>query len=211
MFEVQSWDVQETEYGYIIDDFYWSPKRIQEMFMTLDPIPHKHNVKPSYNGKYFKDMRHNLYSGQLKPIYDFLGKITKKRPKEGQDRRLSSNIFRMKDDPFHTYDTHYWWPHFDQGYTAIVYLNEVDDTGTNLYQSCDEEEMAKQNTEEHYEPWRPKEKYKLLHTFEPKFNRLVMFNGNKYCHGMNLKSNLFSKGQCRMNQVFFYDGRNQNP
>ena len=165
MFEIQSFDVQETEYGFVIDDFYWSPRRIQEMLMTIDPVPHKHDCKPSYNGKYFKDMRHTLYSGNVASIYEFLGKLSKQKPlgKDGH-RRISSNIFRMKDDPFHTPDTHYWWPHFDQGYTAIVYLNEEDDTGTNLYETCDEEEIAKQNTEEHYEPWRPKEKYNLLHT-----------------------------------------------
>ena len=212
MFEVQSWEVQECEYGIVIDNFYWSPKRIQELILTLDPKPHKADLKPSYNGKYFKDMRHTLYSGQVIPIYEFLNKWAKQKPLgENGERRISSNVFRMKKDPFHTPDTHYWWPHFDMGWTAIVYLNEEDDTGTNLYETCEEEETAKNNTEEHYEPWRPKEKYKLLHTFEPKFNRLVMFDGSKYCHGMNLCSDKFSTGHPRMNQVFFYDGRNQNP
>ncbi len=211
MFEFQT-NVKETEYGIIIDDFYRSPYKVRELLLTLDPSPHKHDATPSYNGRYFKDMRHTLYSQHVIPIYKFLSQWSRQPPLgQNGERRISTNVFRMKRSSFHTPDTHYWWPHFDQGYTAILYLNEEDDTGTNLYLTNKKEEEAKFATEEHYEPWRPKGEYELIHTFEPKFNRLIMFNARKHCHGMNLCSDLFSTGIPRMNQVFFYDGRNQNP
>ena len=207
MFEIESKDYKENEFGIVIDNFYRSPKKVQELLLTLDPRPHKFDCFPSHNGKYFKDMRHELYSSHITPVYNFLSKFSKQNPLgNGGFKRINSNVYRMKKDPFNTYDTHYWWPHFDMGYTAILYLNEEDDSGTNLYRSCDEEEEAKLQVMEHYEPWRPKEKYDLLHTFEPKFNRLVMFNGHKYCHGMNITSDLFTGKDARLNQVFFFDG-----
>ena len=73
----------------------------------------------------------------------------------------------------------------------------------------EKEEKEKDKTEEHYQPWRLKEKYELIHTFEPKFNRLVMFDAEKHCHGQNIhsKSEFFRTNQARLNQVFFYDGK----
>ena len=208
MYEIQNFDAVENEFGIVIDDFLWNPRGVMHMLMTLDPVAHKRGV--GYNGKYFKDMRHTLYSQDLIPVYRFLSKWSNQPPLCPTGRRISTNVFRIKDDPFHTPDTHYWWPHFDQGWTAILYLNEQDDTGTNLYRSLDpEEEKTKDKTEEHYEPWRLKEKYELIHTFEPKFNRLIMFDAEKHCHGQNIhsKSEFFRTNQARLNQVFFYNGK----
>tara|TARA_B100001079_G_C16353609_1_gene489445 strand:- start:259 stop:933 length:675 start_codon:yes stop_codon:yes gene_type:complete len=224
MYEIQNTEAVENEFGIVIDDFLWNPRGVMNMLMTLDPIAHKKGCAdrglPDYNGKLFKDMRHTLYSRDLTPVYRFLAKWSKQPPLGNPqdprtERRITTNVFRIKDDPFHTPDTHYWWPHFDMGWTAILYLNEEDDTGTNLYRSlCEKEEEEKDKTEEHYQPWRLKEKYELIHTFEPKFNRLVMFDGSKHCHGQNIhsKSELFRTNKARLNQVFFYDGKsNQNP
>ena len=219
MYEIQNTDPVENEFGIVFDDFLWHPRGVREMLITLDPVAHKKGCSdrglPDYNGKYFKDMRHTLHSKDLTPIYRFLAKWSKQPPLGNPqdirtERRITTNVFRIKDDPFHTPDTHYWWPHFDMGWTAILYLNEQDDTGTNLYRSLDpEEEKAKDKTEEHYQPWRLKEKYELIHTFEPKFNRLVMFDAEKHCHGQNIhsKSEFFRNNQARLNQVFFYDGK----
>ena len=48
-----------------------------------------------------------------------------------------------------------------------------------------------------------------IKNFEPKFNRLIMFDAEKHCHGQNIhsKSEFFRTNQARLNQVFFYDGK----
>ena len=222
MYQINTLKPKRVEYGLIFDDFLKYPDKVAEMLFTLNPIAHKKGCEarelPSYNGKLFKDMRHTLYSNKVEAIYKLLGRWSKQNPlgdpSDGNlGKRITTNVFRIKDDPFHTPDTHYWWPHYDMGWTAILYLNEIDDTGTNLYRSLDKgEEEAKDITEEHYEPWRSKDKYELLYTFEPKFNRLVFFNAKDICHGQNIhsESELFRTNKCRMNQVFFFDGYSKN-
>ncbi len=195
-----------------IDNFYRDPLPIVNMFKTLKPKRFKEERRPSYNGERFNDMRHHLESEQMKPIYDFFSDIVG-QPPLGNDRndvQIHTNIFNMQDIPWNDYENKYWWPHHDYGWTGIVYLNEIDDSGTNLYKCLHEQEpMEKQITEEHYEPWREKDRYEILYHCKPKFNTLYLYDGLEYCHGMNIASNLFSYHD-RMNQVFFFDHRDYN-
>ena len=38
--------------------------------------------------------------------------------------RLLTNQFKLVDKRFNNYRDNYWWPHEDDGYTAIIYLNQ---------------------------------------------------------------------------------------
>ena len=60
------------------------------------------------------------------------------------------------------------------------------------------------NYPEHYKPWRSKENYRLIETLEPKFNRMVLFDGLKFFHGMNICNDDYFSDQYRMNQVLFF-------
>ena len=53
-------------------------------------------------------------------------------------------------------------------------------------------------------PWRLKEDFRVLKHLQPKFNRLVFFDGYKFLHGMNIKNKRYFSEEYRNNQVFFY-------
>ncbi len=58
---------------------------------------------------------------------------------------------------------------------------------------------------EHSAPWRQKEKYKKIKTLIPKYNRLVLFDGYKFPHGMNITNDRYFSNEYRNNQVFFFE------
>ena len=49
------------------------------------------------------------------------------------------------------------------------------------------------------------QKYKLLKTLEPSYNRLVLFDGLKFIHGMDVTNDRYFGNESRNNQVFFFD------
>lgn len=211
MFEFST-DIVKEGPVWRIDDFYKDPYPIVRMYQALKPDRFKENRTPSYNGIRFNDMRHHLQSDEMKPIYEFFSDIVGHPPlgNEKNDVQIHTNIFNMQDIEWNDYHNNYWWPHHDYGWTGIVYLNEVDDSGTNLYKCLDKHEpVEKKITEEHYEPWRPKSKYEIVYHCKPKFNTLYLYDGFNYIHGMNICSDLFTK-QDRINQVFFFDHREDN-
>ena len=57
---------------------------------------------------------------------------------------------------------------------------------------------------EHHQPWRTKNDFKVLKHLEPKFNRLVFFDGYKFLHGMNIVNDRYFSNEYRKNQVFFF-------
>ena len=58
---------------------------------------------------------------------------------------------------------------------------------------------------EHYAPWRSKDEFELIKHLEPKYNRLVFFDGYKFPHGMNICTDRYFGEEYRKNQVFFFD------
>lgn len=217
----------EVPYAYI-DDFFLNPDEVITLLHHIAPNFHKEGgtsnnsmdngvQRPqeveedrahmkNYNGEYFADMRHEFYSDKILPAYEhlhhvLLGMGIKQVP---CDRRaVISNCFVFKKHPFNTYDKSYWWPHKDAGYSVLVYLNREDNTGTNIYK-CLEPDYEGEDVREHEQPWRPKEHYNKIFTLEPKFNRAVIFNGEKYHHGMNIHDDLFAGSEPRINLGFFF-------
>ena len=59
---------------------------------------------------------------------------------------------------------------------------------------------------EHFMPWRPKDRYKILKNIKPKYNRLVLFDGLKFPHGMDISNDFYFNKKYRKNQVFFFKG-----
>ena len=100
--------------------------------------------------------------------------------------------------------------HQDPGYNGIVYLNKDDtESGTNLYENlCPEEEPP--YCPEHYQPWRPKSSFRVVESLKPKYNRLVLFDGFRFPHGMNIVNNDYFGEEFRMNQVFFFMAEDQD-
>ncbi len=189
---------------YIIDDFYLRPYDVLEFFLTVPPELHKKDSKPSFNSIYFEDRRHKIISNKIIGVYDYLSNICKQVPETRGDL-IVTNFTRFKKTSYNDYTNNYWWPHRDCGYNAILYLNEGDFySGTNLYNPLNIEEEPPANTNEHHHPWRNKVHYELIESIEPKFNRMVIFDGLKFFHGMNICNDDYFGEIYRMNQVFFF-------
>ena len=63
---------------YTIDDFYKNPKEVENyLFGKPNEIPlHKIHERPSFNGIYFEDRRHDSVDNlDLKKVYDFLSDL----------------------------------------------------------------------------------------------------------------------------------------
>ncbi len=183
---------------YIMDDFYKHPDEVLSLLFSVMPNVWKANEQPSFNTIHFEDRRHNFDDPRLLSVTEALSKICNEYAP--QPHRVVTNLMKFKDKNFNDYKNNYWWPHCDLGYTALIYLNVFDCPGTNLYEPIEQDDW---NTIEHYEPWRSKNKYKIIKTIEAKFNRLVLFDGLKFFHGMNVSDDRFFN-TTRINQAIFF-------
>lgn len=191
---------------YIIDDFYQSPTKILNFLLSKESLIHKKNIEPSFNQIYFDDRRHKIYSDEVTKVYKFLSNLCNQ--KEYNGNFIVTNLTRFYSKKFNNYKDNYWWPHKDIGYTGILYLNLDDEEyGTNLYKDINYEEENK-NCPEHYEPWRKKNNYYLIKSLKPKFNRMILFDAFYFTHGMNICGDRYFGEEYRMNQVFFFDRKN---
>ena len=184
---------------YEIENFYKYPDKILEFISHIQPFYHKQDQTPTFNGTAFKDMRHKCQVKGMESVCEFLSSICKQQPQEKYS--LGTNMFKLLDRKFNRYSDNYWWPHIDNGYTALIYLNNFSYPGTNLYSALKEPDY---NQGEHYKPWQPKSDWKIEATLEAKFNKLVMFDGLNNPHAMVINSDLFYN-KTRLNQVVFFN------
>ena len=183
---------------YMIDNFYNNPQEIED-YLFAEPAPlHKQHESPSFNNIHFEDRRLNKGDKRLAPIYRFLSDLVSQQPQGNKIRTNQTRFYRNCGNDF---ENCYWWPHQDSGYNGIIYFNEGCECGTNIYKRRGNKVMPG----EHYKPWRPKEDFKVLKHLEPKYNRLVFFDGFKFLHGMNICNDRYFSEEYRKNQVFFFD------
>jgi len=187
---------------FIIDNFYEYPDKIVDHILSFPSEYHK-NFLPSYNGIHFEDRRHVIENFEIHNVYSFLEDICCQKSKYPKNL-IFTNYTKFGDNQFNDYENNYWWPHIDYGYTAIVYMNRGDCiSGTNLYLNiCPDLEPP--NVPEHLEPWRPRERFEVIKSLEPSYNRLVLFDAKKFVHGMNVCNSDYFGYTHRLNQVFFF-------
>jgi hypothetical protein len=188
---------------YVIEDFFENPDEIVKYLNKFKPNVWKKEHKLSYNTIYFQDMSQQLENiDAINPVYDL---ITNLCNQQSEFRGcISTNLFNFYKHNFNDYYENYWCPHKDPGYTALVYLNKDDyKNGTNIYRCIDPNHISVEP--EHYKPWVSKEKFELIMTVPPKYNRLFLFNAAKYYHGMSIEDDRYSSGEVRKNLVFFFD------
>ena len=197
--KVYDCNFQRLDDVHIVDNFYSNPDEILEFLLKQDSWLHKPNEN-GLNGVSFEDKRYSYsIEDQIYPAYEFLQNIHGQVPEN--HGAVSTNQTRFFKQEFNNYKDNYWWPHTDEGYTAIVYLNKNDYVnGTNLYEQL---VAVDQDATEHQEPWKPKVYYNCLKHIEPAYNRLVLFNGLCY-HGMNICNDRYFDDEYRLNQVFFF-------
>ena len=189
---------------FTIDNFYEDPDAILDY--ALNPLPPlwKMEDQPSYNNVYFEDRHSEIFCKEVEPVFYFLQSLCKQDFNNFGE--FEANVSRFKKDSFNDYKNCYWIPHNDIGYGAIVYLNK-DDTksGTNFYECLDPENEPPEDITEHQDPWRPKEKYKVIKHIEPKYNRMVLYDGMRFLHGMNICNDDYFSDTYRVNQVYFFE------
>ena len=219
--KVQTYELFGTKL-FVVDDIYKYPDKVARYLFARETGWHKVGEPWSRNGKDFEDRRFFGYDNQAVPLYWFCSNLA------GQhlySEHLLTNVMRWKDNKFNAkYKTHYWWAHIDNGYNGIVYFNHGKDlNGTNIYHPkvlqakwfIDILEInAKEGYGEHSHPWMEKSKLEVIHHIEPKYNRLVLFDGAKLPHGCAVEDKrYFTKDlhkkthweNYRVNQVFFLD------
>ena len=186
---------------YTIDNFYKHPDKILNFIERNPAHPHKIKEKNSLNMIHFEDLRHANYFSDLEKVCNFLKDIVRQEIKY-KDYNFLTNVTKFIDKNFNDYENNYWYPHKDFGYTALIYFNKVEADATNLYEDIGDDFKNIKDTSEHSNPWRPKEKWKIIHTIKAKYNRCVMFDGLIF-HGMMLNNDMFFN-KYRVNQVLFF-------
>lgn len=204
MFETGEWKLSEYEVEgskiYVIDNFYKDPDFVYNY--SIDPLPNpwKHNPHMGYNMDRYEDRRRVDQNNNLVDIYGRLSAICGQPPE--YDNQFVTNVTKFYDRAYNNFERKYWWPHKDLGYNGIVYLNNLDShPGTNLY-SVD---SLNPLLPEWMCPWVSRDDYNLIHTIESKYNRLVLFDGHKFHHGMAIEDDRYFY-QYRVNQVYFFYG-----
>ncbi len=182
---------------YTIDNFYKHPQDVKNyLFGEAAPL-HKIDETPSNNNVYFEDRRLFKDDERLNHVVDFLGSLVSQKPCTYQ---IITNQTKFYNHKFNNIDDCHWWPHYDEGYNGIVYFNDDEENGTNIYYMRNKKEKLT----EHHQPWRLKEDFRVLKHLQPKFNRLVFFDGYTFLHGMNIANRRYFFDEYRNNQVFFY-------
>lgn len=186
---------------FIIDNFYKNPEKIIEYINKNDSPLWKKGESENLNGKAYIDKRMVSNIESLEPVYKFFSEICNHIPLHNPDTFIT-NQFRMIDERYNKYENCYWYPHYDDGWTAIIYLNKETCSGTNLYNPnvpigffCADPE--------HLDPWKEKQYFNCVKTFTSKYNRAIFFDAKKFPHGMAITDDRFFREE-RINQVLFY-------
>ena len=186
---------------FTIDNFYKNPDEIYDFLFNREVPLWKMDQKPSFNTIHFIDKRLEKYDERLLPVIGFLSYLCNQ---DADSHEITTNMQRFFKHDFNDYKNCYWWPHQDSGYNGIVYFNDDMENGTNIYYERNKQEMLT----EHYKPWRLKKDFRVLKHLEPKFNRLVFFDGYKLLRGMNIANKRYFSQEYRNNQVFFFEQDN---
>ena len=187
---------------FVAEDFYEKPDEVFNLLFNRE-IPYwKIDEKPTTNGVYYEDRRTTEYNYSLKKVYEFLKELCGQTYYQPE---IVTNVTKFYKDDYNDWKNCIWWPHRDSGYNGIIFFS--DECGTNLY-SPDYEKDAVKLAHEHKHPWVRKGEYTVLKTLEPKFNKLVFFEGLKFPHGMDVSSDRYFGDEYRYNQVFFFDHPN---
>lgn len=200
---------------YTIENFYKNPDEILNLFLNNQSMLFKFNGRSklevkeqqSFNGIYFEDRRHKICCEEVVHVYNFLENICKEKT-FGEKNIVLSNCAKFFTTDFNDYQNNYWWPHYDVGYTALIYFNKNDvECGTNLYAPLYGTNYLNLH-QEHFCPWKPKKHFEIIKHLKPKYNKLVLFNAKKFLHGMNICNDRYFGDEFRINQVLFFKKKN---
>lgn len=163
------------------------------------PLSYNKPTTKGKNGVWFNDCRHR-FTTTCDDVIAIGTRLTGQQPLSPST--VITNHSLLFDNAHNDYQNNYWWPHIDLGYNGIVYLNDnYTGPGTNLYDRSNQEGWKR--AKEHDQPWNPKDRWELIHVIDSEWNKLVLFDGAKFYHGMAVDDDTWFH-QTRLNMVIFY-------
>ena len=195
-------EIIEGEKFFIFENFYEKPNQIFEIFLNVPAKIHKANTENSLNTKKFVDLRHNLKFNQFDNLVNEIENLTEQKICN-PNINFVTNITKFFDDSFNDYKNNFWWPHYDEGYTLLIYLNE--NNLFNIYQPLKKLNYLNYESE-HTKPWQPRSNFNLLKQFSLPFNTAILFRADKFLHGMGIEDKTYFN-RFRINQAMFFCDR----
>jgi len=208
-----NWDISYDGFALTIDNFYENPEEIYEYLMTKDyPLWKYSTERNSKNGIEYNDCRvvdtighpTRLYFNDIDRIINLCRKYWWKFNYDWA-QVFEVNCFQTIDQ-FDTTLQHY--PHIDSKFETpdhlstlnmLVYLDKEEDGGTAVYEGT-----WITNNEQESLLYPVEEDFKLDRVLEHKFNRCVIFPGNKL-HGAYINDyNKYKDDKWRFTQVTFF-------
>jgi hypothetical protein len=186
--------------GWVVNDLFQHPGQVLRYFRGRSSPLWKQAQQPSLNGHLFQDRRQQLRDPALMDLDQQIHDLTGQRAIE--DHTVCTNQTKFQNHEYnHRYRDHYWYPHLDQGWTAIVYF---DRDSTNIYQPADHmDPLLTQGLPEHADPWRPQRYWHKVAEIGGDVNQLVLFNAGQWYHGMNITDTKYFTAY-RFNLCLFY-------
>jgi len=186
----------------VYHNFYTNPSLILEKILNISPYYHK-NDSLTFNGRYFYDLRHEGHFDKLNEIVEYFEKLSGQKLNHPESN-IITNFQRWAPDKFNDYKNCYWWPHYDNGYTLLIYLNHDNkENGLNLYADSDYIKKQFEYFHEHLNPWQNKKHYKLLRHIKTPFNTAIFFNAKKLLHSCAVNELNYIENH-RLSQAMFF-------
>ena len=166
---------------YTIDNVFEEPNKLKRYLFNrrtalLQGTPWVENGEEYFKGRYTD------FEDKACPIIWLASNLCSQPP--SYHGGFMTNVESWRKSEYNDYKNNYWFPHLDNGYTCIVYFNEG--SGTNLYDpSTKEEDWFKQSMKDKPDvinPWVKRSKIKVIKKLKSKYNRMVLFDGNKFPH-----------------------------
>ena len=198
-----------------IDNFYDNPAFIMDMI--LSGPPNQVLTQHPLHGDEFFDLRHHREEPKLKKYTDQIVKILDDTSfdvyKENGVDILDTNFMRWKKSDWNNYEENFWFPHQDEGWVCIIYLNEAETNGTNIYADKHGSiyKYGGKATEQDRHPWKPKSDFEIVDYLKPKFNRGFLIDAKNIPHGAAVEDETYfysekdrNYSRHRLNQALFF-------
>jgi len=209
----ENWDISYDGFALTIDNFYEQPDAIYEYLMKKDfPLWKYSTERNSKNGIEYNDCRvvdtighpTRIYYNDMERILNVCRKHWWKF-NYNWSQNFEVNCFQTIDQ-FDTTLQHY--PHIDSAFNTpdhlstlnmLVYLDKEEDGGTAVYEGT-----WITNNEQESLLYPVEEDFKIERVIEHKFNRCVIFPGNRL-HGAYINDyNKYKDDKWRFTQVTFF-------
>lgn len=202
---------------YQIDNVFETPKKLERFLFNRESFPIQ--GEPWTRNQYFyQKERYTDFKDESAPLAVVAEHLCGHQL--GNYGAFSTNVESWQTNAYNSYETHYWFPHLDNGYTCIVYFNYEITNGTNLYHPDLREKdwfkkLMKPDIPKGKTPWIPKEDVELVTELTPAYNRMVLFDGSYFPHGSAVNNEMYFSDQPknlrpRKNLCFFYYPKNEN-